>query len=343
MMLAGLLGVGADASAATAPTITFPSVRVSGYDATIKYKINRRPKAVATRTCKLDSAGTPCGKRVASTDRSTTYKVTLRELATGAHALRVEIALTTGKTARATVQFAISDPCQVTNSTTQKYYGGTGANLQTAINEVTGIDSLQIQGVCTGNFSAPSNLNLVGMGSPQATLDGNGTGVTLTIDSIGTVLLTDLTITGGVGTFTGGGIKNDNGDLILNGSTSVTGNSAPGGAGIYDGSNASLVMNDSSSVSFNTASSNGGGVLADISPVTMNGTSSISHNTSQSNGGGVYIFAATLTMASTSSISSNGAQTAGGGVYADGATLVGAVSGENVTANTPENIFTAPQ
>ena len=338
--LAFLAGSGQAADAATTPTVTFLSVKVSGHIATIKYKVNRKPSAVATRTCTLDSVSVRCGVKLSSTRSSTTYKVTLRNLAIGDHEFVVAVGLAGGQNAGADTQFNVSDQCQVTNSTTKTYYGGTGANLQTAINEVSAVDYLEIRGVCIGNFSTSTNLNLVGVGTPQATLDGNGAGVTLTVVTHGTVLLTDLTITGGSSNTLGGGVRNDDGALILNGATSITGNTAPGAAGIYDGWNASLIMNDSASVSLNTALSNGAGVMAEQSPVTLNDASSISHNTTQGSGGGIYLSGGTLTMTEASSISSNSAQISGGGIYSVNGPLVGPLAGVNVTGNTPENIFT---
>lgn len=57
--------------------------------------------------------------------------------------------------------------------------------------------TLQVRGTCVGNFVIDKTLTLEGPAS-RATLDGNGTGTTLRIDS-GIVRLVRLIVTGGHG------------------------------------------------------------------------------------------------------------------------------------------------
>lgn len=82
-------------------------------------------------------------------------------------------------------------------------------------------DTLAIQGTCVGVFDLAHSLTLVGSGG--ATLDGQGAGTVLTIESGQAVAVTNLRITGGSGLVAG--IRNNGGALALTDST-VRGNSA---------------------------------------------------------------------------------------------------------------------
>lgn len=86
-------------------------------------------------------------------------------------------------------------------------------------------DTLAIQGICKGTFEISHSLTLAGNGG--ATLDGQGAGTVLTVDS-GTVALSNLTITGGSITVTAnagaGGIQNSGALTLTN--SSVRGNIA---------------------------------------------------------------------------------------------------------------------
>ena len=149
-------------------------------------------------------------------------------------------------------------------------------------------DTLMIQGTCTGTFEVAHSLTLSGSGG--ATLDGQGVGPVLTVDPGKTVVVTELTITGGNTAGDGGGIKNNAG--------------------------ATLTLNDSM-VSGNTAGRNGaGGGIANFGTLKLNG-SSVNGNTTGSNGGGAGIintFGATLTM-NHSTVSGNSGGSSGGGIY----------------------------
>jgi hypothetical protein len=108
------------------------------------------------------------------------------------------------------------------------------------------------------------------------TIDGAGSGITVNgggnrvfqIDAGNTVVISSLTITGGVasGFNSGGGIYNL-GSLTLNNST-VTGNHAFDAAGIVNASNATMIMNGDT-VSNNTASGAGGGGIANSGTLTI--------------------------------------------------------------------------
>jgi Right handed beta helix region len=99
---------------------------------------------------------------------------------------------------------------------------GAGADLQAAIDAAAVSATLLVRGTCVGNFVIEKSLTLEGPAS-RATLDGDGTGTTLRIDS-GTVRLVRLIVTGGHGD--GGGIANS-GTLTLR-RTIVRGNTVVG-------------------------------------------------------------------------------------------------------------------
>ena len=107
-----------------------------------------------------------------------------------------------------------------------------GANLQAVIdNNAHAGDILRVRGTCTGNFTIDKNLKLKGEGS-HPTLNGGGTGTTLTISGVTVVVVVErLTITGG-NAVQGGGIYNF-GTLTLKEST-VSRNNAAAGGGIFN-------------------------------------------------------------------------------------------------------------
>jgi nitrous oxidase accessory protein NosD len=125
--------------------------------------------------------------------------------------------------------------------------------LATALATATDGDTLAIQGTCKGTFEIAHSLTLAG--SAGATLDAQAAGTVLTIDSGSTVVVSDLTITGGNGSAVGG-IRNG-GTLTLANST-VSGNSVTvpqfvsGVAGIFNQSGSVTLVN--STVSGNSAS-----------------------------------------------------------------------------------------
>ena len=119
-----------------------------------------------------------------------------------------------------------------------------GDDLQTVMNNAAPGAQILIYGTCTGNFTVTKNLTLVG---EKGVLDGNNSGVVLTVNTGVTVVVDYLTIQHG-NAVKGAGAYNS-GTMTLNGST-VSGNSASaGGGGIYNNGTATL---KSSAVSGNT-------------------------------------------------------------------------------------------
>jgi predicted outer membrane repeat protein len=177
--------------------------------------------------------------------------------------------------------------------------GGSFGTLQEAVDAASAGDTLKVKGTCYGDVSISKDLTIVGQSNPgfgPATLNGGNSatsqGAVVTVNTGFTVVITDVTITGGYDTESsltdtggeGGGIV-DHGLLTLNNST-VIGNRASDGGGIstrYDGS---LTVNNSI-VSRNTAHTGGGGIVGG-GPITLN-DSTVCGNTA-AGGGGIYAF-----------------------------------------------------
>jgi hypothetical protein len=184
------------------------------------------------------------------------------------------------------------------------------------------------------------------------------------------------TVTGNIALFAFGGIQNS-GTVIMNGSSSVTDNDAAtlSGGGIFNNRSAVLIMNGGSSVADNNAADSGGGISNfgtvtmngnstvtgntaedgrspantsgggidnnDGGTVTMNGTSAVTGNTTRGFGGGIANRGGGMvTMNGMSTVTLNLAGSDGGGIANFGGGLAGAVAGDNVRDNTPDDIVT---
>jgi hypothetical protein len=319
-LVVGTLAVTAAPASAATPSVSV-SASVSGTTARITYTVNRQHKAVESRVCTLDSASANCGNQSSTTKKTTTYKVVLTGLDPGRHAFAVIVRLTDGGSASGSTSFSIAG-CVVRNLTLSVSYTGTGSNLQTAIDAATSRDTLQIRGLCVGNFTVATNLKLVGkpmVGYPKATLDGNDAGRVLFVGRVN-VTIDSLAIKNGRAPFVGpglfgGGIFND-GALTLNGSSSVSGSTAAIGGGIAN--DGTLTLNDSSSVTGNTADDGGG--IANYGVLRLNDFVSVSGNTATfelGGGGGIANFGNSVAVLSdSSSVSRNQASSGyGGGIY----------------------------
>jgi predicted outer membrane repeat protein len=221
----------------------------------------------------------------------------------------------------------------------------TYTDLQTALNDATSGDTLQITGECTGNFSTGTNLTFMGM--PNAVLNGNNSGTVLSVGSGASVTITNLLITdgdsGGIdnsGTVTlngntqvdnnttsyfSGGIWNHSGaTLILNDNAQVNNNSAPQGAGIYN--QGTLTLDDDAQVDGNTGGQ-GGGIYNNSGTVTLNGNAQVDHNSatayfapSSDEGGGIWN-GATVNMTGNAQVEGNTASASGGAIFGGGGTV----------------------
>jgi predicted outer membrane repeat protein len=167
------------------------------------------------------------------------------------------------------------------------------------------------------------------------------------------VTLTNSTVTGNVGTSTGG-IYND-GKLTLNGSV-VAGNSGSFGGGISNDEHGTVILNDStvsenessgccggirnegtvnlvnSAVANNTAGTSGGGISNTGSLFLT--TSQVSENTAGTVSGGIYSKDSTVTLTD-SDVTNNTATAQGGGIYSNNSTV--ALADSTVSDNEPDN------
>ncbi len=253
-----------------------------------------------------------------------------------------------------------------------------GGELQAAIDAGTrtsgDVLTLPEGSTCTENI-------LIDVGG-TLTIEGAGTGATIagtvgpTADTViditfapgRTVILKNLTITGGAASSTspstvpfGGGIRSG-ATLTLDGVT-VTGNTAEGGGGgvssggpltviggsIVDntagGNGGGLFSNNTATISGTTIGTNSalnGGGIYNNSTMIVNGASSVSFNTASDSGAGIYNTAGSLTVSEGSSVDDNTAAAGGGGIYNVSSTLiVDASSVDNNTAGAAGGILSA--
>jgi hypothetical protein len=234
--------------------------------------------------------------------------------------------------------FAATSTCSVVDAN----LNATFTSLQTAVNAARTGDTLLVSGTCVGFTEISQSLIINGQGTKGnaiGTLDGNGTGVVLTIDAgvvvvlnnlvitrgaashgagiynSGTATLNNVTVTGNTAASVGGGIFNNGGIVFLNDSRLTNNSGVAGGAiaTIYG----SLTISGMSSIDGNTASV-GAGIAAKGTNIVFNDKSVVSGNTAQSAAGVDLREGGSLTMNGSSSVSKNTAT----GNYLGGAILV---------------------
>jgi hypothetical protein len=166
----------------------------------------------------------------------------------------------------------------------------TYTDLQPALNDATSGDTLDITGVCTGDYT--DNLANVSLtGTPAAELNWGGSSyVGLTIGANDNATITNLLITG-----SGDGLSDPlatgaGSTVTLDGDTQLNDSDSSNGA-IENGGN--LIMNDNSEVNDNTWSYYGGGIyMEDGSTLLMNDDSQVDGNSNGGSGyGGAAIYA----------------------------------------------------
>ena len=156
------------------------------------------------------------------------------------------------------------------------------ASVQSAIDAVVfGGTTIQLApGTYNENLTIDElvSINIAGADARTTTLMGSSR--VLEVTSGDTVSVSNVTITGGSGVVSGGGILNDGTLTITN--VTVSGNASENGAGI---ANTGLLTITSSTISGNTASHDGGGIRNDGTLFITNST--ISGNTAAADGGGL--------------------------------------------------------
>jgi uncharacterized repeat protein (TIGR01451 family) len=195
--------------------------------------------------------------------------------------------------------------------------------LAAALASASDGDTLAIQGTCNGTFEIAHNLTLQGSGG--ATLDAQGAGTVLIIDSGEAAVVSGITVTGG-GV---GGILNS-GTLTLTDSM-VTGNTvgaSGAGAAVGNAPGATLALNHSG-----VTNNSGGGIINTEATLTIT-SSTVSGNIisgdEASNGGGIYNNSGTLTI-DASTISDNTVHNGGAGILNVGTATI---RGSTISGNT---------
>ncbi|MEM7342684.1 MAG: choice-of-anchor Q domain-containing protein [Chloroflexota bacterium] len=188
----------------------------------------------------------------------------------------------------------------------------------------------------TGDLDVLTNtaVTLVGQGAGMTMIDGNGLDRVLHLQSGGALTLSNVTVQGGnAGSDKGGGLFNEEGQLVLQSSV-ISGNSAQSGGGIYNSAEtgtATVTITDTKFIS-NTMTSYGGAIGNSSKEVTAQALVTLSDSTISGNkvsyyGGGIYNRAqdglAQVTITRTDLIA-NTADGEGGGIY----NFVGNVNGQ---------------
>ena len=247
-------------------------------------------------------------------------------------------------------------------------------SLQARIDAAAAGSILRIKGTCVGRFVVSKNLTLDG--NPHATLDGAQLGKTLSVIGTVTVLVTDLTVTGGhyvAQNSAGGGISHSGGNLTLRRVT-VTGNTVGGtggttgsasGAGVYSSSVGSLSIFDSfirgntAVASVPSGSSAGGAGISRagnlrVENTVVSGNVAIAYSGSnaQARGGGISAASGVLTIlgsrvtgnrAVAQAPVSGGAVAVGGGVYGTGGPQSVIVRRSQVSGNRVSALGAGPE
>jgi len=187
------------------------------------------------------------------------------------------------------------------------------------------------------SISAGISVVLVGItvrnGRTDQVLGGGSSSVGGGIYSVGTLTVTNSTISGNHAGGSGGAIANYGGTLTVTNST-ISGNTARGyGGGIHSSGGTLTATN--STISGNTADADGGGINSGVNngggTLTVT-NSTVSGNTSAGgNGGGIANSGGTLTVTNSTISGNTAASLNAGGIYSDGTVTVtnSTISGNN--------------
>ncbi len=151
-------------------------------------------------------------------------------------------------------------------------------------------------------------------GQPKDTLDADGIGSALCVQTTVPVSIRDLRITGADGV-SGLSIQDDGADVTLLGGTLITGNQADKGGGVYISAGSLAIKG--AVISGNIATAEGGGIYNDGGSVTFY-FGSIESNSALGYGGGVSNNSGSFEMKDGACIKENSANDGGDGTYSDG-------------------------
>lgn len=126
VVVAVALAAGATASiavGASAPTITFGTPSVSGFNATLTYSVSRGAQQIAGITCSLTrtggtTSGVGCGRQATTSTKETSYAVALSGLNAGSYTYSVTVKLTDGGRGSSSRSFTVTPvaaSCTVTH------------------------------------------------------------------------------------------------------------------------------------------------------------------------------------------------------------------------------------
>ncbi len=166
--------------------------------------------------------------------------------------------------------------------------------LQAAINDVdvrnmpTAKLNIYVAGTLEGtavvNPAIAKELVISGRPGSSATIDAQGTGPALTIDSAIPITLKNITIKNGQAEKGGAVFVKTGSQLTLISGTKLTGNTASGdGGAIYVQTGASLTIEDGVSITGNQAAGNGGAIYTQTN-ISLSGAVEITDNTNTSGG-----------------------------------------------------------
>ncbi len=141
------------------------------------------------------------------------------------------------------------------------------------------------------------------------------------IYNFGTLTVADCTLSGNVAEYFGGGIYNNYyGTLTLSGST-LSVNSASDGGGIYTNQYGTVTLTDSTLSGNYSTSGAGGGIYSDYNnTLTISGSTLSVNSAMSSSGGGIYSYCSAVTITD-STLSGNSAYFSGSGVFNESGTL----------------------
>ncbi len=206
-------------------------------------------------------------------------------------------------------------------------------DLQTAIDNASPGDTLNVSGTCLGPIDIAKDLTIVGEGPTTTTIDATGTASpAVTVEEGVEVVAQSLTITGGQA-FAGGGIDLY-GALTIEDVT-VDANTADFGGGIMIEGTGSLTA-VASAITHNVAHNSGGGIYSDFGGTATLTDTSVSDNLAEKfQGGGIYQSGETFTI-SGGVVDRNEAFEDGGGIFVD-ADGVLSLRGTSVSGNVTDD------
>ena len=208
--------------------------------------------------------------------------------------------------------FAVANANDWKDAVTAITNGGSGKKY---VVNVTG--NFKANGTTSSTFGGAIGINVIICGKHTIELDG--TGSFLYIDSNQTVVMRDLKLKGHEDNnvslvSVNGGAFNMEGGASVSGNTSFISDRKGDGGGVYVVSGGIFTMSGNASVSDNIANVSGGGVYIESGGIfNMKDSASVSGNTG-AYGGGAYV-EGTFNMSNSAKVSGNTADANGGGVY----------------------------